>query len=308
MGITRFPRGVSSFGIPVLGNDGIVPTASGNYYWVDSNSTATALANGDFDTPYTTLMAAYGACTTNNDDVIIIKAGHAETFATNSVATLNKAGVSIVGLGRGARKPTFTLTGTTAAVTIAISGASQLLRNVILTSGVAELAAAITVSAANVTLDGVEYRESSATFTVLSVVTGTNAADFLTITNCLFRNTTISAGASGCITGVAGMNDVTIANNILEWIGKNDAATCAIYNAGAGLRWVIANNIFKITGGTSVTCINATTCTGIQVNTRGAIHNGGTITAANQFDLGFSVECYFTETVDTNGILDPIGT
>lgn len=305
MGLTRFPNGVSSFGIPVLGNDGIIPSTSGSYFWVDSNSTATGSALGTYEAPYLTLMAAYGACTASKYDVIIVKPGHSETFSTNTAATLNKIGVSIIGLGQGGGRPTFTLTGTTAAVTVAISAANQLLRNLIFTSGVAELTSAITVSAAGVTLDMLDYRESNSSYTCLSVVTGTAAADYLTISNCTFKSVTTTTGVPPCISGVAGMNDVKIINNHIEWIGVGDAATtCAIYNSGAGLRWLIHGNFIKVTGGTSATGINVASCTGL------ATYNNVATTktaVAGSIDLSAMYGCqnFALNTVNKNGLLEP---
>lgn len=305
MGFTNFPHGVSSFGVPQAGSAGLIPVSSGSYFWVDSGHGSNG--SGSFGNPYSTLANAYTACTASAGDVIIMKEGHAETISTNAALTLSKIGVSVIGLGSGALRPTITLTGTTAAVTITVSGASQTFKNFIVTSGVAELAAAFTVSAADCTLDGIEYRESNATYTVLSAVTGTAGADYLTIKNCKFKSVTTSAGNASCIVGVAGMNDVVIAGNIIEWIGVNNAATCAIYNAGAGLRWSILHNFFKITGGGSATIVNAATCTGLAAYNSGC---GSTTTITNmmQFDAGYSIQNFVTETVDTNGILDPIAT
>jgi len=304
MPLTNFPYGVSSFGVPVFGGgSGLVPVTTGQYFWVDSNATGPG-TQGSFKNPFTTLAAAYVACVASRGDVIIMKAGHAETIATNTALTLNKIGVSVIGLGSGGLRPVITLTGTTAAVTIAVSAASQTFKNFIITSGVIELVTAFTVSAADVTLDSLEYRETSATFTILAFCTGTNAADRLTINNCKLISITTAAGNASCIVGVVGQDDVVITNNLIQWIGANNAVTCGIYNAGAGLRWLIANNNFVITGGTSVTVINATACTGLAAyNNAGTA--GTTITANYQFDAGYSIQCFVTDTVNANGMLDP---
>ena len=308
MPLTNFPYGVSSFGIPVIGGGGgLIPVTTGQYFWVDSNATSAAGAKGSYKNPYLPLAEAYLSCVASRGDVIIMKPGHAETIATNTALTLNKIGVSVIGLGSGGLRPLITLTGTTAAVSIAVSAASQTFRNFVITSGVIELTKAFTISAADVTIDGVDYQETVAANTILSFVTLTSAADRFTLKNCTLKSITTSAGNASCFASVAGADDTAIVGNHIEWIGADNAATCAIYNAGAGLRMLIAYNIFKITGGTSATIINATTCTGIQVYSSGAMA-AGTITGANQFDLGYSVQCFFTETVNTQGILDPIAT
>jgi hypothetical protein len=303
MGLTIFPHGTASFGIPQVGNDGLIPTSSGSYFWVDSGPGRNG--QGTFEDPFSTIENAYSACTASAGDVIVVKEGHTQTISSATGVVLNKIGVSIVGLGSGSLRPTFTLSGTAATCTFTVSAASQTIKNIIVTSGVVELVSAFTVSAAGCSLIGIDYRETATANTVLAAVTGTAGADYLTIKNCMFKSTTTAAGNASCIVGVAAQNDVVIANNIIEWIGADNAATCAIYNAGAGLRWLIAYNIFKITGGTSVTVVNATTCTGMAIyNSSGS---AGTTLASNfQFDGGYSVQNLVTDTVNTNGIPDPI--
>lgn len=297
MGGYSFGSGMPTFnGIPMLGSGGLIPVTTGKIFWVDSAGSAGSVP---------TLMGAYGSCVASRGDVIIMKAGHAETITANGTLALNKIGVTIVGLGSGGLRPTITLTGTTAAVSIAVSAASQTFKNFIVTSGVAELTKAFTVSAADVTIDGVDYQESNATYTILSFVTLTNAADRFTLKNCTLKSITTSAGNASCFASVAGADDTTIVNNHIQWIGANNAATCGIYNAGAGLRMLIAHNNFVITGGASVTVINAPTCTGLAAyNNAGSA--GTTITSNFQFDGGYSIECYCTDTVNFNGVLEPV--
>ncbi len=57
--------------------------------------------------PLATLDYAIGKCTASNGDIIIAKEGHAETLTTT--AALDVAGVTIIGLGSGDARPTFTV-------------------------------------------------------------------------------------------------------------------------------------------------------------------------------------------------------
>ena len=68
-----------------------------------------------------TVDAAIGLCTANNDDVIVLLPGHAETVTATSIAR-DVAGVRIIGLGKGLKRPTFTFGA--AAATITVSGAN----------------------------------------------------------------------------------------------------------------------------------------------------------------------------------------
>ncbi|SCX98347.1 hypothetical protein [Nitrosospira sp. Nsp13] len=69
-----FNRGVSIRGIPILN------TYSGNTYWVDSRGASNG--EGTFQRPFVILQLALNACTASKGDMIIIKAGHAETISS----------------------------------------------------------------------------------------------------------------------------------------------------------------------------------------------------------------------------------
>ena len=264
MGLTKFPFGVSSFGIPQLGNDGLIPTTSGSYFWVDSD--AESGGNGSYEKPYTTLELAYAACTDSMGDVIIMKPTHSETVSAATGIVLSKIGVSIIGLGQGALRPTFTLTGTAATCTMNVTGASQVLRNFIVTAGVDELVTAITVGAASVTIEGVEYRESSTAYQALSFITNDANANFMTVRGCRAMQLTAANGNAPCITMV-GADDCIIEDNYIVWIGANNAATCGISSTGtATLRTILRNNIIHATGGNAVLGISmVASSTGIAV-------------------------------------------
>lgn len=95
MSFTNFPNGITSFGVPLLG--GGIPATFGNVYFVD-------YANGD-DTNYggkspteafKTLSAAISACTTNNNDIILVDGN--STVVETAMVTLSKNRVHIIGL------------------------------------------------------------------------------------------------------------------------------------------------------------------------------------------------------------------
>ena len=304
MGLTSFPNGISSFGVPQVGGSGLIPATSGSYFWVDSN--AGTNGQGSFENPFSTLANAYNACTASAGDVIILKPTHAETISAATGVVLNKIGVSIVGLGQGALRPTFTLSGTAATCTINFAAASQTLRNVIVTAGVDELVSAITVGAANVTIEGVEYRESSTSYQALSFITGDANANFLTISGCRAMQLTAAAGNAPCIHLVGG-DDNVIVNNIVWWIGADNAATCGLSSTGtATLRSFIANNIFHVLGGTSVVPISmVASSTGHAINNKvasGKTNVAGSIALAGMY----GAENMACNTVNTQGYLDPV--
>jgi len=73
MGLTNYPNGVSSFGIPVIG--GAIPSSFGNYFFVDGGKGSDGNAGTSPALAFKTLTAAYNAATTDNDDVICIRGG-----------------------------------------------------------------------------------------------------------------------------------------------------------------------------------------------------------------------------------------
>lgn len=94
-----FGQGVTLRNLPVLN------THSGKVFWVDSVGGSDQY-KGTFDRPFGTVDYAIGQCTADTGAVIMVKAGHAETV-TSSIL-LDVAGVTIMGLGVGANRPTIT--------------------------------------------------------------------------------------------------------------------------------------------------------------------------------------------------------
>lgn len=120
MGLTNFPNGISSFGIPVAGG---LPPTFGNVWFVDYNKGSDGNRGNSTNRPFKTLSKAHSACTDNNNDYILIN-GYAEVvetamidFTKNRVHVFGCNGIAPgLGYGAGAR---VTLGVTTAAADIA---------------------------------------------------------------------------------------------------------------------------------------------------------------------------------------------
>lgn len=115
-GITPFPGGVSSFGMPILpGVGGNV--YSGDVFWVDSGHTQATdgAGGGTKDQPFATIDFAVGQCTANNSDLIIVMPGHVETVSAAAGLDLDVEGITILGIGKGSDRPTIQFTSTTTA-------------------------------------------------------------------------------------------------------------------------------------------------------------------------------------------------
>lgn len=217
MGLTNFPNGISSFGVPVLPAVG-GGAASGNVFWVDSSGSSGP--GGTFKNPFPTLALAFDRCTANNGDVIYVKEGHSETFSAADGTDFDVAGVSVIGLGRGALRPKL-IFDTAATADMNISAANIFFSNFVLEAGFADIVRAIQVTAANVWLDQLEFVDQAAAENWLTPIkaTGTtdNEADGLTVTSCKWT----SADAAGLefIEINADLARLTVRNNYVAHEG-----------------------------------------------------------------------------------------
>jgi len=81
------------------------------------------------DAPLATVDYAVGLCEASKGDVIYALPGHAETLDAATDFVLDVIGVSIIGLGRGSLRPTFTF-GATDAI-ISVTAANCLIKNIL---------------------------------------------------------------------------------------------------------------------------------------------------------------------------------
>lgn len=206
MGITRFPHGVSSFGIPLIGSGPVLTT--GNVFFVDSGIGSNGNNGLSPEQPFATIDYAIGRCTADNGDVIIVAAGHAETVST--VITCDIADVTIIGVGNGKNRP---------ALTGAIVGD------------------AITVTADDVTIANLYFPASSAAVTARINVAAANCV----IKDCLFL---CGANDLESITLTASAVNCTIEGNRFQVTAQGPDAAIEVEATGAtGL--IVRNNIFE---------------------------------------------------------------
>lgn len=201
MTMANFPKGFSGGlslqGMPIsmifatsqasLGN-----TAKTGVYWVDSINGLDGNP-GTYQLPLATVGRGFALASPY--DVIVMKPGHVETIisATAASSLWSVANVSVIGLGNGSARPTFTYT-TAATATIVPSANNISVQNVLFVANFADVAAAFTTTTAkDFQIIGCEFRDTSAILNFLSVVktaTTDNAADGLTLQS----NKQISAG------------------------------------------------------------------------------------------------------------------
>lgn len=310
MPLTNFNDGVSSFGMPVLpgSNGAIIPPTTGKTLFVSSNGgTGGNFGDGSSpETPFSTIAGALANCRAGKGDLIVCMPGHAESLTGAGALTLSVSGVSVIGLGNGANRPTLTLTST--ATTILISAANVLLRNFIIKTSVDELVTCISVTAANAWIDRVDFVETTSAQARQFLLTNASATD-LTISNCYHQQATAPGAAAHWIS-LVGADRARIINNTFLLTGFNGATTAVIgSSATAPVNILIYGNTMVLLGGTTI--VSAIL---LVANTSGMVaynNIAGAVTAVaglNAIASCYGIENYATETVNTNGILDPVAT
>jgi len=159
---SNYPNGFEN-GITIR-NKPIDLTISGNVYFVGKTPEGQAGSNGysgTYNHPFATIDFAIGKCLANHGDIIFVKAGHTETLSAAGAITADVAGISIIGLGSGADRPTLTF-GTLTSASFAISAASVTIENIIGKSALDALANPFNVTGSDCWLD-LEWQDASAT-------------------------------------------------------------------------------------------------------------------------------------------------
>ena len=255
------------------------------------------------EAPLATIDYAVGLCVANNDDVIVVLPGHAETLSAAGAITVDVAGVTILGMGSRSNRPTLSFAHT--AATFAISAANVTVKNLRVTATVDEAVKLFHVTAAGCTIDGVDYFETTSAQALQFLLT-TNAADHLTIQNCYHRQDNAGGSAQNWI-ALIGVDDARILDNTFLLTLNNAAASYTIGATTAVINCHIARNtIIQLGGTTQVSAIFLTTSsTGFVHDNR--VASAFTIIAGSvALASAFGAENYCVNTVNKSGILDPV--
>ena len=135
---------------------------------IPSYSTLLSAFPSDFDGAsrvYPTIAAALAdanATVTARGDILLVLPGHTETITTAAGVNINESGISIIGLGNGASRPTFTFT-TNVAASFDITQPNVLIQNIRFVCGVDNQTAMNNVAVADVTFDNCEWTISNGT-------------------------------------------------------------------------------------------------------------------------------------------------
>lgn len=241
MTVTRFPHGLSTFGVPILPcvDGGAI---AGRVFWVGSAAGVDWVAGvnapecGDKETPFATIDYAIGKCTANNGDVIYVLPSHNETIVAATSLVLDVAGVAIIGLGIGNTRPILDFDNT--AGSIELDAADCRFSNIILRASVSAVVVAINVDANNIEIDHLlfTYEETLDDFVTMMDVDAVSGFD---IHDNIFRTEYATAGAAKAI-----RMDTANQGLIRENIFSGNWSDTVIFQAGAAsLGTDLINNI-----------------------------------------------------------------
>jgi len=196
---------------------------TGNTFFVYSGKGSDS-ADGSKETPFATLDKALSACTDSNDDRIYLMAGHAETITGAGGITIDKAGVSIIGLGRYDARPAFLMDGATT-VTCLVTSANCSFENVVFRAGHANIVVWGTITAKGFGLYNCAFEENTGSENWLigpSVGANDNDADGFEMIGCTWKGET--AGSNVVVINT-NQKDIRIVGNTIT--GDFSASTYA---------------------------------------------------------------------------------
>lgn len=282
-----------------------VERGNGATFYVDSVNGVSGASGTSWGSAVATLEAGIALCTAGRGDVVYVAQGHTETLtASLAIAT---AGVRIIGLGKGTKRPTIII-GDAAGEAINISAANVEIENFIFIAGTDQQTWMMGIAATDVAVRNCEFREVLTTkqpLIMLDIGGGgaANAADRALVEGCYFNSPTAGDGDSAI--KLSEVNDRVTIRNCVVWGDYDDA--CIHNPTGKVLTNLLIEDCTLtnlLTGQHSIELVSA--CTGNLV--RNLYHND--MTQATGVDPGscFSFQCFHDDVVDTNAILAPAGT
>ena len=319
--ISNYPQGFAS-GLQVRGMP-LLQMQPGNVFWVDNSSVLNVGAKGASDSnrgtylaPFSTLQYGLDSCTANRGDIIFVGAGHAETIANATTLTLNKAGVAIIGLGAGAKRPTFTFT-TAVTANIPCTAADISIQNCLFVANFADITSVFTATGTatptDLAIDNCEFRDTSNVLNFISIFSGNataNSCDGLSFT----RSKISSLGTTAATTALklaSATDRVTICDNFGNWAVLNDTAAMLAGGANNITNLNFGRNVLNrpntsSTGGSFISS-SSTACTGhCYDNYLWQLDNTAGIWIATGTKLAFSNNFSpITGAADKSGLINP---
>lgn len=284
--------------------EGVVngPSTVGQSFFVSSVFGLSGNAGTGLSAPKATVAQALALCTASRGDRIYVLPGHAESIGASGLAW-NVAGVSIIGVGQGNLRPTFTWHTTDAVATI--SGANMYVGNIITKVDLDEVVSMFLVTGAGVTLETVDYLETASAQAIQWLLT-TNAADQLTVKNC-FHHQSAAAGSAQKWIQLVGTDNSRIVDNTFLLTANASTSSQLISGSTAVVNCEISRNRGTFLGATITGIITLVTgSTGIIADNRFGSGTSVATTTAFVGDGCFMANNLWADTMGTaSGLLAP---
>ena len=281
---------------------------TGNIWYVDSASGSDGNAGKDPDFPYATIDTAVEAAVANNGDIIVLMPNHAQTISNATGFLLDKAGLTVLGLGSGRNRPTFTLSAVGSR--IAVTAADCAVKNCVFLAGAVAVTTGVGIAASDFVLENCEFGTSSVannfSSAVVDIVSGQSRVSIL-------GNKFVLPDFGTSVNPVYGIhlsnyNDVVIDSNYF-----NGACTSAVVSDVGGAEGdssaigIFGNFIFNSYGGTTASAIDLNEPAEGMIAYNAIFQIGGNATFAGFFDPANAgcVENYATTAVNRSAILIP---
>lgn len=278
---------------------------TGDIWFVDSGTGTDGAGYGQNpDSPVATLDYAIALCTASKGDIIYVMPGHAETASTanQELFDINVAGVTVIGLGEGDKRPTFTLAH--AGATVVMGAAGCRISNLRIIGNISDLVGGLEIEAAadGCIVDNCYFADSGTALDMLIAIKVAADADRLVIRDNHF-NITVGGEATDGILFAGGSDGTIISGNVMIGDWKTNGGIGAIAAASAGL--LIHDNFIVNADASAGLCIklHASSTGGIFRNfVAGSKNNTETISTVNAMHAG---ENYGNDAAATSGILTP---
>jgi hypothetical protein len=277
--------------------------STGDRYFVHSGTGSSTNSGTSPIDPMATIDQGINKMTASQGDILYVMPGHAENVTTATGIACDVIGIKIVGLGDGNDIPTVSYTAAAGSLTVSV--ASVTIENLKFVANFETgVTAGITVAAGGdgLTLDGLQFRDTSGTFEFKIHATIATTITDVTIKNCNFITAAGSMTSSVFFAGTS--ENVSIENNF--WFVDCSASVIDHLTAICTAISITGNQASNVDTGAGL-CIGLksdSTSTGYIADNRlfGNKNDSEPLAATNDFVV---VENYVSNTLNASGVLNP---
>lgn len=313
---TDFANGVSIRGVPLQ------MTNPGNVYWVNGSGATVADAvipdkgispsdgnPGTYHKPFRTIDYAIGRCKASRGDIIMVMPGTSETVETDGGIACDVAGVTIIGLGVGTLRPKIVLD-TAAAAAVTVSAANVTIMNMVFEASFADVTNAIDVTSNDFTLLNCEFKEEGANLNFVDIIncssTTDNTADGLYVEGCV--STAIDAAIDSFIVTAADLDRLVVKDCVVNHLHANGLYLVEALTGKDLTDALIQNNHYATLAAASFVAISTDTTTAntgfVSGNRFMSRDEAGELVATAGTNFSFT-ENYSSSVIDASGYILP---